>query len=115
MFNTPPMVDLRRTPEEKSELASIESYSPPDYPYGLCLSLDKDTLEKLEVDFDGVEIGETYHLFVMAKVTAKSRNESVSGEPRECIELQVTHMGAESEDEEDEASEPVHKKMYKKR
>lgn len=113
MFNTPPMVDLKRSPDQKSELASVESYMPPDYPYGLSISLDKDTLAKLEVDFDTIEIGETYHLFVMAKVTAKSRNESVSGDARECIEMQITHMGAESEDEENsEVKKSSYKKMY---
>lgn len=114
MFPTPNMVDLKRTPEEETEDA-IASFTPSAYPYGLCLSLDKDTLEKLDVDFDRVEVGETYHLFIMAKVTAKSKGARENMDPHECIEMQVTHMGAESEDQEnEEVAEPLHKKMYKK-
>ncbi len=116
MFSTPSMVDMRRTPEEKTEASMPMAYAC-DYPYGLCISLGKDELEKLEVDFDSVEVGETYHLFILAKVTAKSKHENETSEDSERIELQITHMGAESEnaeDDESEAEEPVHKKMYKK-
>lgn len=114
MFNTPPMVDMKLTAGEKAEL-SPEAYNPPMYPWGLSISLDKEQLDKLEVDFDSVEVGETYHLFIMAKVTAKSRNERESGGPCDRIEMQITHMGAESEDTENEEYEPLSKRMYGKR
>lgn len=114
---TPSMTDMRRSPEEKQATGVPVSCGGSDYPYGLAISLDDESLKKLDVDFDSIEIGETYHLFVMAKVTAKSRNERDAGEPRECVELQITHMGAESEDaenEQSEAKEPLSKKLYSK-
>lgn len=114
MFKTPPMVDLKRTSADKQETASLLPYNAPDYPYGLAISLDEESLEKLDVDFDNVDVDENYHLFILAKITAKSRNESVSGKPRRCIELQITHMAAESEDEENAKVEHPRKKMYKK-
>lgn len=111
MFSTPAMVDMRRT--AASDTATMPCMS--EYDYGLCLSLSDESLKKLDVDFDSVEIGETYHLFILAKVTAKSRSDDAGG-PRDRIELQITHLGAESEDKENEESEqePLRKKMYKK-
>lgn len=115
MRSLPPMVDMRRTDAEKSADRSgmCSPCSPSDYPWGLSISLDDESLKKIKADFDTIEIGETYHFFVMAKVTAKSRNESDGGEPHERVELQITHMAAESEDAENE-SEPLSKKLYKK-
>lgn len=119
MFSTPPMISMEMTAEERAENSPVISgttqYDGPKYPYGLCLSLGEDELNKLEVDFESLEVGETYHLFIMAKVTAKSASERESGEPCKRVELQVTHMGAESEDKEnEEAVEPLRKRMYKK-
>lgn len=114
MHSLPPMVDMRRTPAEKQDAGMTAMCSPSEYPYGLSISLDNDCLEKLKADFDSIEIGESYHLFVMAKVTAKSRNESESG-PCDRVELQITHMAAESEDAENADDEPLSKKLYKKK
>lgn len=113
MFSTP-LVDMRRTAEEKSEAMAMPSVG--EYPYGLSISLDTDSLKKLEVDFDSVEVGQTYHFIAMAKVTCKSRNEQDGGEARECIELQITNLSAENEDMEEARSEkePLRKKLYKK-
>ena len=117
MLNTPPMVSMEMTPEQKAENSAptgLIDYDPPKYPYGLCLSLESEQLEALEVDFDSIEVGGTYHLFVLAKVTAKSSSDRESGKPCKRVELQVTHMAAESEDAENEEKEPTRKKMYKK-
>lgn len=113
MFSGTPMVDMRRTPEEKSDACMPTMAYGSDYSYGLCISLDDESLKKLEVDFDSIEVGETYHFMAMAKVTAKSRNERSEGEPRECVEMQITMLSAESEDAEGAAEEiPTRKKMY---
>lgn len=111
MFSGTPMVDMRRTPEEKSDACMPMAYGS-DYSYGLCISLDDESLKKLEVDFDSIEVGETYHFMAMAKVTAKSRNESATGGPRECVEMQITMLSAESEDAEAPVETPTRKKMY---
>ena len=118
MLKSPPMVDMRLTPEEQREDSGSMAYgiTPPEYPYGLSLCLDDKCLEKLEVDTESLAIGQTYHLFVMAKVTSISKDENSKGS-RERVELQITHLGAESEDEENAASEekePTSRKMYKK-
>lgn len=106
--------DMALTAEEMDEQASPFS-SMRDmnlYPYGLCLSLSNKELEKLNLDHE-CEIGDFIHLFAMAKVTSRSISDTGSGE--QCrLELQITHMGLESEDDEDqEVMEP--KKMGRAR
>ncbi|HVB17297.1 MAG TPA: hypothetical protein VNF04_12230 [Stellaceae bacterium] len=96
------MVDLKRTPEEKAEVV-IESMPTPasvnDYPYGLCISLDEDSLEKIDIDDGDVEIGDMLHGFFMAEVTAV-RKEQIDGKASCRVELQITHLGVEDEDDE---------------
>lgn len=114
MLKTPAMVDMRLTPEEQREDMCVPlGGNAPEYPYGLSICLDDACLEKLDVDVESLSIGETYHLFVMAKVTSISSNENLNG-PKNRVELQITHMSAESEDIENEERESLSKKMYKK-
>lgn len=109
------MVDLARSPKEISEeRAGMKSALTPDiavpaYPYGLCISLDEETLEKLGLDGDLPDVGEMVHLVCMAKVTSARQDESVAADGSKKIsrrvELQITHMAAEDEDREDTLEE----------
>lgn len=122
------MTDLARTPEEiKEEIAMDKSPGLPKpssvatYPYGLCLYLDNDTLEKLGIDGDLPDVGDMINFQALARVTSASENErsTEAGTKEVCrrIELQITHMSVASDEEEDrtagrrkrfygEASEP---------
>lgn len=100
MHKLPEMVDLARTREEQDEDAAPCA---PMYPYGLCISLCDDELEKLDMD-DDVEVGDMFHFHALAKVTSVSRNATEDGE-RNRVELQITHMEAENEDAENEEEE----------
>lgn len=93
------MVDLARTPAEKVEAALPAPASTPDYPYGLCICLTQDELSKLDLD-DEVEVGDMIHLFAMAEVTSVSKVQR-DGEASCRVELQVTHLAVEDEDDED--------------
>lgn len=100
----PAMIDMAMDSEEQKEMANP---SPPRYPYGLCISLGDPELEKLDLDTTDVSIGDILHMHVLAKVTSISqRDDEVSGA---CcrIELQITNISAESEDDENEESAPV--------
>jgi hypothetical protein len=105
------MVDMARSPSEiKKDIESCPSpmSDAPVYPYGLCLSLDEDILDKLEIDGD-CEVGDMIHLVAMAKVTScsESERETAGGEKkRSCrIELQIVTMGVENESTEDAGEE----------
>ncbi len=104
------MVDMARSPEEvKKDLMPMAASSPeitaPVYPYGLCISLGEDEIDKLNVDVDGCAVGDMIHLSAMAKVTSYSESEyeKPDGTRKRCcrIELQITHLGLEDEDRED--------------
>jgi|SRR5579859_669946 len=95
------MVDLARSPEEKEEAVMPVSSVVSDYPYGLCIALSHDELEKLDLDPE-CEIGDMLHGFFMAKVTSVSMNASEGSDPSCRIELQITHLALEDEDTETE-------------
>lgn len=105
------MIDMAITPAEvKEELAErsapIADYPVNKYPYGLCISLDNETMEKLGLSGDLPEVGEMIHLCAMAKVTSASANERETTDGKtetSCrVELQITNMALESEDEENQ-------------
>jgi len=94
--------DMARTPAEKSEeIANMGKISVPDYPYGLCISLDETDLENLGIDAD-FEVGDIIHIAAFARVTSMS---SRMHEEKPCcrVELQIEQMAVEDEStEEDE-------------
>jgi hypothetical protein len=112
------MVDMAKSPEDvKKEIkdyalptpASADKPSVPTYPYGLCLSLTEEELGKLGIAGDFPEVGEMIHLAAMAKVTSvsESEREGTDGAKTRCcrIELQITHLACENEDEEEAEAE----------
>lgn len=103
------MVSMARTPAEaKAEVAKYDmpatasAPSVPTYPYGLCISLDDETLEKLGMEGELPAVGEVMQFTAMAKVTSASMNESErsDGTKSQCcrIELQITDMGVPAPD-----------------
>lgn len=108
MKKFPNMQDMKMDQKEKTEFMSP---SPPDYPYGLCISLCEDELEKLNLDDSEVSVGDMVHLVCMATVTSISKHDSEMNGPSCRVELQITHIAAEDEDEE---TKGVTSKLYKK-
>jgi hypothetical protein len=124
------MVDMAKTPAEIKEdmpqaiAAPKASNGPkvPVYPYGLCISLTEEELAKMNMGDEPLpEVGDMIHLMAMAKVTSVSENERVddAGNKTKCcrVELQITHLATENENEEDareEATEQRHGRFYGK-
>ena len=110
MHKMPQMISMAKTPNEDKE--KLQYACPPPssiYPYGLCISLTEEELEKLNVDYSGAQVGDHYHFVCMAKVTSISCNETQDG--KKCrLEMQITDIAVESEEDEyadDEQREPV--------
>lgn len=102
------MVDMKRTPADKAEDAATCAPTPmagPDYPWGLCISLDQDDLDKLDLS-DDCQAGDTIDLRAFAKVTSISRRE-VEGKVETRIELQITDLSVENEDTEEAEAAPA--------
>jgi len=102
-----PLVDMRMTPSEAADFCCPNPNDAPAYPYGLCISLCTDELEKLGIDFEELCVGDIVHLHALAMITSKSSSERQNDKPNQRVEIQITHMAGEEEDEEDEAEETV--------
>ena len=63
----------------------------PRYPYGLCLYLDKDSMEKLGIT-DLPEVGASISIIARADVTSISARKSQGGEDSKSIDLQITDL-----------------------
>jgi hypothetical protein len=95
------MMDMAKTHDEvkeESKPLSIDD-TVQKYPYGLCISLDEDQLDKL--DMEKPDVGDFIHVFGMARVTSVSEHEKSNGDACCRVELQITHLGLENEDEEE--------------
>lgn len=91
------LVDMRKTPAEKAEdTMCMPSGCINEYPYGLCVSLGDEELNKLEADYSDLTVGDIIDMRSMARVTSISKNETESGE-RTRIELQIVMLGIENE------------------
>lgn len=91
----PKLVSMKRTPEDKrkgmGEPCAIEATAP-DYPWGLCIHLDGDELDKLgikQLPAVGTEIPVT----VKVKVTRVSQSAVEGSDEQRSVDLQITDMG----------------------
>ena len=99
------MADMAKTPEEvKEDSEPMAPVSVNRYPYGLCLSLDQDDLEKLSMPLDA-EVGDMIHVMAFARVTSVSKQELADGKCNCRVELQITHLALEDEDQEMDGAE----------
>ncbi len=122
MKKIPAMTDMAIKPveiENVSILPMSTSCGPdmPMYPYGLRLTFDQGVLDKLNLDGDCAP-GDMIHLHCLAKVTGVYKNDTVMTSSQ-TVELQITAIECESEDEENEEAEEelshyVPKNPYKK-
>jgi hypothetical protein len=88
------LVDMALPYEEAEEEAEGEAqlkYHGPKYPYGLCIRLSNDELEKLGLA-ELPEVNDGMSFTAMAKVTSVSDNQYADGTHSRVVELQITHM-----------------------
>lgn len=96
------MVDMAL---DSKEIQEFTQPSAPRYPYGLCLSLCDDELEKLNLE--DLERDDFVHLHCMGKVTSVSTNSTQDGDHKR-VEIQIIAIaGSENEADEDEDEEQV--------
>jgi hypothetical protein len=88
------MKSMELTKEESAEMTGatpMKEGDGPKYPYGLCLYLCDDTLEKLGVA--GLpEVGSVMKVTALATVTSIGMNQQKDGDKESRAELQITDM-----------------------
>ena len=98
-MDEPKMVSMKRTAQDqrgdKMAGAPIEATAP-DYPYGLCIHLDKDELDKLGIK-DLPKIGTEMMIEAKVKVTRVSQSAAENSEEYTSVDLQITDIGIEDE------------------
>ena len=113
MDHIPQMTDLAFTDEEKAEKAKewgpcegeeTPKYRGPDYPYRMTFMLTERELCLTGLDEAGIAVGDMLHGHFFAKVTSIS-SEDCDGKEYRSVTLQITHLSAEDEAEEDKESE----------
>lgn len=105
------MINMAKA-EGESYPIPAEQMKQPAYPYGLCLSLCEEEIQKLGLGDGETSVGDIIHMHAIASVTSVSKHDNINSGPSSRIELQITHMSAlESEDQENAEAE---KKMTAK-
>ncbi len=94
------MTSMELDPEEQHDMVMpIPVAEEPKYPWGLRINLTQSELEKLGLDYAGAQLDGVVHLHALARITSMSCDQTQDGE--NCrIELQITDMDVESEDDE---------------
>lgn len=94
------MISMKRSAADKKadamEQAPIEARGP-DYPYGLCIHMDGDELEKIGIK-ELPKIGEEWVIVCKCLVTRVSQDASSTREEYKSVDLQITDIGWEEED-----------------
>jgi hypothetical protein len=86
------MKDMKLSPQEaKTELQPTE-IPKPNYPYGLSISLETESLKKLGLAIKDFEIGKQMKFEALAVVSSISKNESLANNGHECVSLQITGL-----------------------
>lgn len=87
-----PMASLELTDEEKMDRQMPAAVADmPSYPYGTCISLCNDELDKLGCDVGDFASGDIIMIKAIAKVTGTSTSDTAMG-PKGRVELQITDM-----------------------
>lgn len=86
------MVNMKMSAEEAKEYSGLVSEAnAPEYPYGLMIDLNDDSLEKLGIK-DLPAVGAEMTLMARVVVTRVSSNQTQGGEAEACVGLQITDM-----------------------
>ena len=106
------LVDLKYT---KAEAKAANDYSVPkdggpEYPWGLQIRLEDESLAKLGIK-SLPDVGGEFHLTVVAEVQSATETKMANGKTDRCVCLQITMMAIDleesAEDEKGEKSTPA--------
>jgi hypothetical protein len=92
-------IDSKKEAYESSKPVLSLGGEGPEYPSGLCLYIDHETLEKL--NFKNLpSVGEKFHLKGFAMVKSVSMNKSENGSEDKNVSFQITNLAMHTIEEE---------------
>jgi len=86
------LTNMKLSKQEAKAEATIDEGERPAYPYGLSISLDDDSMKKLKIGGDDLEVGDKVTITAKAQVTSKSGYESLLGGSDNSLCFQITDM-----------------------
>jgi hypothetical protein len=87
----PTLINMAMSAEEAKEYTEPSVSEAPEYPWGLCINLDDDQMEKLGLT--GLPaVGAEIHIVAKATVTSTSSNARQDGESEASMSVQITDM-----------------------
>lgn len=96
------LTDMKMTASEKKSMEpSVAEYRPPDYPYGLRVSLDGEALKKLGIDM--LAVGQQVTVQGIGVVVACSMNSGMHGEQKS-VDIQLQQFGVEADEKEEKTT-----------
>lgn len=103
------MKNMKMSSQEQKQMNESMTVYKPEYPWGLCLHLNEEAIDKLGLPaLPGV--GEAMMLHARVMVNSVSMNESQNGKNRS-LELQITDMGLGAEEKKSDAAEALYGKQ----
>lgn len=85
------LINMKMDAEEVKEQTNPTAQDAPKYPWGLCITLNDDTLEKLGID-KLPEVNTEVRIVAKAEVTSVRTWQTQGGEDESTVELQITDM-----------------------
>lgn len=102
------MVDMKLTPKEvKEERAEAKAYDPPPYPWGLCIRLEKEELDKLKLA-SLPNVGDEFHIVAIGRVTSVSSSLRDQKDDEKTVSIQLVALNMSGAP--DDAAAPAPKK-----
>ena len=87
------LTDLKRNKEEdKPDSMQSCCESQDEYPYGLCIDLNTDSLDKLGIGIDKFSVKDTVCIYAECQIKSISQSSHVSGKDNKSLSLQITKM-----------------------
>jgi len=90
--------NMENSPKDKKKAIEVEPCPQPDFPYGLRIELNKDSLKKLGLKVSDFEIASEVCLVAKAEVCGISSNKRSNYES-ESVSLQICELSIKDEDE----------------
>lgn len=101
------LVSMKLDPKEQKQEADL-SYKAPSFPYGLCIELNDDSLDKLGID-KLPDVDDTMIMTARVTVSNTGANATADGESKR-MSLQITEMSLGPDAKESDASDKLYTK-----